>query len=103
MKISVDDKELHTISDIQKAVICNDIHADEFESDMKRRVQYILTHKYERCLERLKKEWLPKLQLRMDLIPTNDEQLAKIILEQPDYQDRKTREANAKALEQLVK
>ena len=95
MKISVDDKELHTISEIQKAVICNDIHADEFETDMKRRIQYYPTHKYERCLERLKKEWLPKLKERMESIPTDDEALAQIIISQPDYEDRKTREAKS--------
>ena len=57
MKISVNDKELFTLTETQKSVIKNDIHADEFDADMARRLEYILTHKYERCFERLKKEW----------------------------------------------
>lgn len=93
MKISVNDQELFTLSETQKKVIKNDIQADIFDDDMKRRLQYILMHKYERCLERLKKEWLPKLAERMPTVPTNDEQLAQLIFSQPDYKDRTQRDA----------
>lgn len=92
MKISVDGQELFELSEIQKKVICNDIHADEFESDMKRRLQYILTHKYERCFERLKKEWDAKLATRVDAVPTSQEAYAALVLAQPDYCCRKMRE-----------
>lgn len=92
MKISVNDQELFTLSETQKKVLKNDIHEDEFDVDMKRRVQYIVNHKYERCLERLKGEWLPKLKSRVESIPTNDEALAQLIFAQPDYKCRKTRE-----------
>jgi hypothetical protein len=99
MKISVNDKELFKLSETQKAVIQNDIHADEFEDDMNRRLQYILNHKYERCLERLKLEWLPKLKSRVSSFPSDDEQLAKLILSQPDYKCRKTRDDEQKIKE----
>lgn len=88
MKISVDDKELFTLTEIQKKVIKNDICCHEFDKDMKRRLQYILTHKYERCFERLKSEWLPKLSSRTDSIPTNPDKLAELIFSQPDYRDK---------------
>ena len=93
MKISVDDKELFRLSEIQKQVIKNDIHNEIFEDDMKRRLQYILTHKYERCFDRLKQEWLPKLASRVDSVPTNEEELAKLIFSQSDYKSRAEREA----------
>ncbi len=92
MKISVDDKELFSLSEIQKAVIRNDINEDIFEDDMKRRLQYILTHKYERCMHRLKNEWIPKLKGRLDSIPLDDDKLAELILRQPDYKNRKVRD-----------
>ncbi len=92
MKISVDDQEIFELSEIQKKVIQNDIHSDEFDFDMKRRLHWVLNHKYERCLHRLKLEWLPKLQQRMPSIPSNDEQLAAVIFSQPDYKSRKIRE-----------
>ena len=96
MKISVNDQELFTLSDMQCKVICNDIPKDIFEEDMKRRLNYILQHKYERCLERLKAEWMPKLASRIDAIPTNDEKFVELVLAQPDYMCRKTRDDAAK-------
>jgi hypothetical protein len=92
MKVSVDNQELFTLSNVQKKVIKNDIHEDEFDSDMKRRLEYILTHKYERCYERLVKEWMPKLQQRYQSIPTNSDQVAELIFTQADYKSRKQRE-----------
>lgn len=95
MKISVNDQELFTLSETQMKVIKNDIHDDIFDEDMKRRLQYILTHKYERCLERLKQEWMPKLAERVNSVPTKDTDLAELIFDQPDYKDKKVREQEA--------
>lgn len=93
MKISVDNVELFSLSETQKKVIKNDIHEDIFEEDMKRRLNYILTHKYERCLERLKNEWLPKLKGRVPSIPMDDDALAELIFSQPDYKSKSQRES----------
>ena len=98
MKIYVDNVELFQLSEIQKKVIKNDIHADEFEVDMKRRLEYILTHKYERCFERLKQEWIPKLSQRYPSIPTDKDALATLIFSKPDYADRKSREIAASSI-----
>lgn len=93
MKISVNDKELFTLSDTQKSVICNDIHQDLFDEDMKRRLQYILMHKYERCFARLKAEWDQKLiDNGVDSVPTNPDKYAELVFSQPNYKCRKTRD-----------
>ena len=93
MKISVDGKELFSLNDTQKRVIKNDIHEDIFEEDMKRRLEYVLTHKYERCFERLKKEWEPQLKANgVASIPTNNDQFAELVFSQPQYKSRKQRE-----------
>lgn len=93
MRISLNDKEIFKLSEVQKKVIKNDIHEDIFEEDIKRRLHYILNHKYERCLERLKAEWMPKLEERLTSVPTNPEALAELIFSQPDYKCRKQRES----------
>lgn len=103
MKISVDDKEHFSLSEIQKKVIKNDIPEDDFDDDMKRRLHYILTHKYERCFERLHHEWckcdesgqskLSKNGVRS--IPTDRDELATLIFSQPNYKCRKTRDMEA--------
>jgi hypothetical protein len=96
MKISVNNIDLFELSETQKKVICNDIHADEFDADMKRRIQYILMHKYERCFERLKKEWDPILAANgVESVPTNPERYAELVFAQPNYKCRKSRELEA--------
>lgn len=99
MKISVDDIELFTLSETKKNVIKNDIDADIFDNDMKRRLQYILNHKYERCFERLKKEWDSKLAANgVSMIPTDPDVYAQLVFSQPNYKDRKARDLEAQGL-----
>lgn len=93
MKISINDQELFTLSEVQKQVIKNDINADVFDEDMKRRLQYILCHKYERCFTRLKAEWDKKLaENGVDMIPSNPDRYAELVFSQPNYKCKKTRE-----------
>ena len=93
MKISVDNQDLFTLSETQKKVIMNEIHEDIFDEDMKRRLQYILTHKYERCLERLKREWEPKLKSSgAKSIPTDNDEFAEMVFKHPEYKSRKQKE-----------
>lgn len=93
MKISVNDQELYVLSDIQKKVIQNEIPTEIFEDDMKRRLRWVLLdEKYKKCFERLKKEWEPKLSQRISSIPTDPDELAKLVFAQPDYKNRSQRE-----------
>lgn len=91
MKISIDDKELLSLTEVQKKVIKHDINEDGFEADIKRRVSYVVNHKYECCLERLKNEWMPKLQKRLKSVPTDPDELCNLIFSQPDYEGKKER------------
>lgn len=93
MKISVNDQELFTLTDIQKQVIKNDIHAEEFDTDMNRRVQWILMHKYDECFKALKAEWDPKLAANgVKMIPTDPDDYAQLVFAQPNYKDRSARD-----------
>lgn len=93
MKISVDGQELFTLSETQKKVLKNQIHEDRFEADMKRRIQWIVIHKYEECFKELKNEWEPKLKQRgIEMIPTDSDKFAQLIFSQPDYKNRSQRE-----------
>lgn len=99
MKVKWQDEEILALSEIDKQVICNDIHEDEFEADMKRRLRYILQHKIERCEKRLVDEWLPKLRADSSIasIPNNRDGLLQLIFSHPQYKCRKTRELEAEA------
>lgn len=97
MKISINDQELFTLSDIQKKVICNDIHKDILDEDLKDRIKYIVMHKYEQCFKRLKQEWDAKLAANgIEMIPTNADAYAQLVFAQPNYACRATREAMKK-------
>ncbi len=96
MKILVNDECVCELNETQKKVIMNDIHADEFDADMNRRVNYIIMHKYEQCLKRLRDEWTPKLRdLKVESVPLNDDAFAEVIFARPEYKDRKARELDA--------
>lgn len=95
MKVSVNDQELFTLSDIQKKVIQNEIPMDIFDADMNRRVQWILTHKYEQCFARLKSEWDSKLAANgVKMMPTDPDEYAQLVFSQPNYQNRTDRSKN---------
>lgn len=99
MKISVDNIDLFELSETQKRVIKNDINDDVFNDDMKRRLQYILTHKYERCFERLKKEWDNKLRDNgVAMIPTDRDAYAQLVFAQPNYKSRKARDIESRGV-----
>ena len=99
MKISVNDQEFFTLSETKKKVIYNDINLDAFDEDMKRRLQYILTHKYDNCFKRLKAEWDSKLALNgVKMMPTNPDEYAELVFLQPNYKCRKTRDLEAAEL-----
>ena len=71
----------------------NNIMASIFEDDLKRRLQWVLMHKYEECFKELKAEWDPKLAAAgIDMIPTNPDKYAELVFSQADYQCRQTRE-----------
>ena len=92
MKFKVDDKEVFDLNETKKKVICNDISSDEIDADLERRVKYIVEHKYERCMKRLKEEWEPKLkEAGVKSIPLDDDELANLIFKQSKYKDKKTR------------
>jgi len=93
MKISLDDLELYSLSDTQKKVIKDSVNSDAFEDDAKRRLAWVLQHKYEQCFKRLKTEWEPKLaKAGVESIPTNKDAFAELVFTQTEYKDRKARD-----------
>lgn len=95
MKIKIDDKVIYDLTDTIKKVICNEIHIEEFDEDIERRLTWIVSHKYEQCFRRLKAEWDDKLASRgIKYIPTDRTQYAELVFSQPDYKGRSARETD---------
>jgi len=93
MIVKVDNVDLFELTEIQKKVLKNDIKADIFEDDIKRRLFYIINHKYEQCFKRLKAEWEPKLAAKgVESLPVDKDAFAQLVFSQPEYKDRSARE-----------
>lgn len=104
MKISINDQKIFELSETQRKVIQNDISSEIFEADMKRRLEWVLMHKYEECFKRLKQEWEPKFVDRgIESIPTNPDAFANLVFIQTDYRNRYQKEIEAKQQEHLRK
>lgn len=96
MKISVNDVEIFTLNDTQKKVIQNNVLGSIFEEDMKRRLHWVIMHKYEECFKELKAEWDAKLEAAgIDMIPTKPDAYAELVFSQPEYKSRQQREDEA--------
>jgi hypothetical protein len=96
MKVTVDGVDLFELSDIQKKVMMHDISEDDFEAFCKDKLQWILTHKYEQCMKRLKEEWDVKLQQNgVAMLPTRPEVYAKLVFQQSNYKNRKQRDSES--------
>ena len=97
MKIKVNNVDLFELTETQKKVIKNEIPSEIFEEDMKRRLKYILMHKYEQCFKKLKSEWEPKLIAQgAETIPAQPDKFAELIFERSDYKNRSARDAENK-------
>lgn len=98
MKISVDGVHLFELTDTQKKVIKNNVHSDIFEDDMRRRLHWVLNHKYEECYKQLKEEWDKKLiENGVQSVPTSPDAYAELVFAQPNYKCRSQRENDVKS------
>jgi len=93
MKISVDGVELFELSETQKKVIKNDIKSEIFEDDIKRSLEWVISHKYEQCFKKMKAEWDEKLEKAgVASIPTNKDAYAELVFKQKAYKNRTARD-----------
>lgn len=93
MKIKFGDEEIVSLSDTQIKVLENDIPCEQCACDLKRRLKWVVEHKYQKCVDRLKEEWVPKLKAKgLKSIPLDDEEFAELVFSQPDYHNRSKRD-----------
>ena len=97
MKISVNDKELYSLNETQKKVICDYIPKEILEKELNRRLEWVLMHLYSECFKSLKKKWESKLEkVGVESVPTNKDKFAQVVFAQKDYKDRSARNKDSK-------
>jgi hypothetical protein len=98
MNILVDDKELLKLTEIQKKVIKDYVHAEKFKEDINRRILWVFSELYEESFKRLKKRWDPILVSEgIDCIPKDRDEYAKLVLSRRNYKDRSARDRDRSA------
>jgi hypothetical protein len=102
MKIYIDDECVLHLNETQLKTFATEINIDSLKKDLKRRVKWILQHKYDRIFERFKKEWEPKLaQSGIESIPLDKDKFAELVFNHPDYKCRKMRDAEGQIHQQV--
>lgn len=93
-EFSVDHQKIcRKMKEQQQEQLGREAYMAQEEKDHCDRMAWILQYKYERCFERLRLEWLPKLEARgMAEIPSDPDEFAELVFAQPDYKDRAQRE-----------
>lgn len=105
MKISVNDIELFTLAQWEKDVLADVINLAELESDLKRRLQWVLKHKVEQSFISFEKEWIEKLRAdpAVQSIPKSKEAFVALVRARSDYKDRAAKDLEAKAVAEAAK
>lgn len=94
MKIYFEKELVYEIKPWQLEVLKAELPASTLESDIKRRIEWVISHKIEQVYERLKKEWVDKFMNdpAINEIPADPEKLIQLIKAQPSFKDREARD-----------
>lgn len=86
-KVKYDNQDSFDIPTWWQKVIENDV-ADDFDIDTQRRLKWVIEHKKDQCLKRMKEEWIPKLKAKgLESIPLDDEAFVNLVIGQPEYKN----------------
>lgn len=95
MKIYLDDQLVFELSETKQKILKNDIAEEDFIDDIKRRLEWVIDHKCNKCIQRLKDEWIPKLkESGVKSIPLDDCEFAQVVFNRSEYRDRSSRNAD---------
>lgn len=96
MKVKLDDEVLFEIDERMVKLLAHDL-LDPM-GEIKRRLQWVIEHKCERCFERIKQEWTDNTsgpskleQTGVTSIPVRKTDLVDLIFSLPEYKNRQAR------------
>ncbi len=95
--VKVDDQDCFEISDVTKKLLKSCVAKNCCCVEWaKERIQFVLMHKYERCMDRLRREWEPKLISEgVKEFPVDDDSFAELVFKHPEYKNRSDREKSS--------
>ncbi len=93
MQVKLDDEIIFEIDDLMIKLLANDL-LDPI-SEIKRRLQYIIEHKCDRCYERMHQEWTKKFSEDPNItsIPSKKRDFVNAVVSHPKYKNRIQRDS----------
>lgn len=104
-EVKVNNQTIFSLAQWEMDVICNDINVADLETDLKRRLEWVLRHKAEQCYAHLEKEWMEKLRTdpAVQSIPKSKEAFVALVRARSDYKDRAAKDLEAKAVAEAAR
>lgn len=99
MKIKCNDEVLIHLDDIDYALLCSHIREDVLVDHVKHLATHLIEHKLGSVYEEFHKRWMPELaKAGISMVPTDPKEFVRLVIAQPFYRDRITRDNEEKAL-----
>ena len=89
-----------TLTETQQKILSNDLYNDTDNAGIDTWIQEAMDGKVNNCWKRFRNEWTQKLMddsSFTDTIPSNQTDFVNLVLERPDYKNRKVRDDEAEA------
>ncbi len=104
MQITVDGQDLYEVTDNQMDVLKYMLPSATLDADCKRRLEWVLRHKIERCYVNLKNYYMPILNADPEVtqVPVDNEAFFNMVKVRPDYKDRDARDAEQAAADSVA-
>lgn len=101
MQITVDGQDLYEITENEMDVLKYMLPSTTLDADCKRRLEWVLRHKLEKCYVSLKNYYMPILEAdpEITVVPVDNEAFFNMVKVRPDYKDRDTRDAEQAAVD----
>ncbi|GEM_PF-1198125 len=94
MQVKLDDTVVYEITDTDMLLLEDEIPSEILIDDIKRRLNWVITHKLEVRWEDFKKEWVCKMMNdpKNKSIPSNKETFINSVVTRSDYKNRTQRD-----------
>lgn len=95
MKSQIDGVDVLILQAWEYELLKYDIPSAVLDDDLKRRLEWVWTHKIAQVLKRFKEEWIKKLMADPAVtdLPDTEEALFNVVKVRGDYKDRDARDA----------
>ncbi len=95
LEVKLDEEIILDLSIWQLTLLEDNVLTTDIFWNIKKRLKWIIQHKLDRGLLRLKNQWEARLKERFEQVPTGDKEFCELVFSQPDYKNKTQRYAES--------